>query len=107
MDDPGGAMGNNGTAGGLGVGPRQNEQSRNLEELNRRLRKVEQGAQDDEDLEGKEVLFELVSGDQIIGNVIKVSKFRITVKLSSDTSMVSEGKEKVLYKSHIRWHEVI
>ena len=98
-------MGNNGTAGGLGVGPRQNEQSRNLEELNRRLRKVEQGTQDDEDLEGKEVLFELDSGAQLTGRVIKVSKFRITITQTGVAALI--GKEKVLYKSHIRWHEVI
>lgn len=98
-------MGKNGTAGGLGVGPRQSEQSRNLEEINRRLRRVEQGTQDDEDLEGKEVRFELDSGDQLTGRVIKVSKFRITIALTQIAAAI--GKEKVLYKSHIRWHEVI
>jgi hypothetical protein len=94
-------MNKNETAGGLGVGPRQSEQIRSLEDLNRRLRKVEQGTQDDEDLKGKDVRFELDSGDTFAGTVISVSKFRIKIR------MPNYDKEIVLYKSHIRWHEVI
>ena len=41
------------------------------------------------------------SGERIDGQVTRVSKFRITVKLTG------VDKEKVLYKSHIRWHKVV
>lgn len=92
--------------GGIGVGLRLNNHDRKIKELKKKVSRLEEkldSASESHDIgmSGKTVKICTDDGNEYVGVVTAVSKFKIKIRLEHS------GKERVFNKGHIRWHEEV